>query len=93
MTKKKEKRVTITYSDEKFHNIVAAYAKEHKLSQGEVIEVLIESVHDEHFLIEALIEKRKSKVGSRTSIRSIIERTKGLPSEERKKAIKEAVEK
>lgn len=86
----KEKRVTIAYSDVSYHERIAALAKEYKVSQGEVIEVLLDTVHDEHFLIEGLIKKREDKVGARTSIRAIIQRTKGMPGEQRKQALKQA---
>jgi TusA-related sulfurtransferase len=72
-----EKRVTVVFTDKSFYERIKDYAKEHTLSQGEVIEVLLDTVYDEHFLVEGLIQKRKAKVAGRTSIRSIIERTKG----------------
>lgn len=86
----KEKRVTIAYSDVSYHERIAALAKEYKLSQGEVIEVLLDTVYDNFTFTEALILKREKKVGSRTSIRAIIQRTKGMPGEQRKQALEKA---
>lgn len=86
----KEHRVTITFPNKDRFDQIAAYAKKHKLTQGEVIEVLLETVYDEHFLLEGLDKRREQKVASRTSVRSIIQRTKGLGAEVRKAQLKKA---
>lgn len=92
-TAPEEKRVTIVFTDKSFYERIRDYAKEHTLTQGEVIEVLLDTVYDEHFLVEGLLQKRKAKIAGRTSIRSIIQRTKGMPTEQRQNLLKGAVSK
>ncbi len=76
MSNENEKRVTITLSDPHYHKLLNRWAKDHKLTQGEVIEVMLDNVLDEHKLEHAMDERRKSKVAGRTSIRAMIERQK-----------------
>lgn len=87
-----EHRVTITFPNKDRFDKIAAYAKQHLLTQGEVIEVLLDTVYDEHFLLEGLDKRREQKVAARTSIRSIIQRTKGKPAE-RQSLLKKAADK
>lgn len=87
---KQEKRVTVTYTDVSYHERISELAREHKISQGEVIEVLLDGVHDIDHLFNELSAKRTAKVAGRTSIRAIIQRTKGMNADQRSQALKGA---
>jgi len=82
-----EKRITITFTDESYHRMLARWSKDHQLTQGEVIEVMLDNVRDEHFMEEAMDERRKQKVAGRTSIRAMIQKTKGMTPEERQRVM------
>ena len=72
MSKEDESRFTITLS--KAHRAkLAAKAKQFHISQGEVIEVMLDA--DDGVALDDLFRaKRIEKVNGRTSIRSVIER-------------------
>lgn len=84
MSKDNEKRATITFTDEKYLGRIAEWAKAHKLTQGEVIEVLLDNVYDVDEMAVRMDERREAKVAGRTSIRAMIQKTKGMSPEERK---------
>lgn len=87
MSKDNEKRVTITFTDESYTGKLAAWAKAHKLTQGEVIEVFLDDCIDCDKMAEFMDRKREQKVAGRTSVRAIIQRTKGMTPEERKQVM------
>lgn len=74
MSKEAEKRTTITFTNEAAHLRLAALARKNKLTQGEVVEVLMDNIYDADVMIEHFAARRRQKVGARTSIRAVIER-------------------
>ena len=72
MTDKAESRFTITLSNDHRADL-AARAKKYRISQGEVIEVMLDAPPGAD--LDALFRaKRVEKVNGRTSIRATIER-------------------
>lgn len=67
-------RKTITFTSAAALSRLSALAKKHKLTQGEVIEVLMSEIHDVDVMAQRMDERRAEKVAGRTSIRSMIER-------------------
>lgn len=82
-----EKRITLTFTDAKYRDKLAAWAKEHKLTQGEVIEVFLDDCIDCDKMAEYMDIKRKEKVAGRTSVRAMIQKTKGMTPEQRKQVM------
>jgi uncharacterized membrane protein len=89
MSKDSEKRATITFTDEKYLGKIAEWAKAHKLTQGEVIEVLLDNVYDVDEMAVRMDERREAKIAGRTSIRAMIQKTKGMSPDERKQLMEQ----
>lgn len=80
-TNKAVKRTAIVL-DPAIQDRVAALSKEHKLNQGLVIEVMLDMLQDKPEFVQALKEKRESKVNSRTGKTAILKRLSKLTAEE-----------
>lgn len=76
MSNDKELRKTVTFTSKRHLQELCAWAKDHKLTQGEVIEVLLDNVYDIDLMKRFMNERREEKVAGRTSIRAIIQRQK-----------------
>lgn len=87
MSETNEKRITITFTDVKYHEKLNEWAKAHKLTQGEVIEVFLDDCIDCDKMAEYMDKKREEKVAGRTSIRAMIQKTKGMTPEQRKQVL------
>ena len=66
-------RYTVKFTDEVYKERLKVLAKRFKISQGEAIEVMLDMLGDDTL---AFAKKRESKVEARTSIRSIIQRSR-----------------
>ena len=87
MSTDNEKRITITFTDVTYREKLAKWAKDHKLTQGEVIEVFLDDCIDCDKMAEFMDRKREQKVAGRTSIRAMIQKTKGMTPEQRKQVM------
>jgi hypothetical protein len=61
---------------------VADLAKNHKLNQGQVIEVMLDMLTDKPDFIEALKSKREQKVSSRTGKTAILKKLSKLSADQ-----------
>lgn len=61
---------------------IAALAKEHKLSQSEIIEVMVEAIKDVPDMTERFTKRRESKVGGRSGKTAILKKLSKLSAEE-----------
>lgn len=61
---------------------VAVIAKEHKLTQGQVILTMLEMLTDKPEFIQALKAKREQKVNSRTGKTALLKKLSKLSAEE-----------
>lgn len=68
-------RYTVKFTDEVYKKRLAALAKEFKISQGEVIEVMLDA-YSGGSIEKDLRLKREAKLAGRTSIRAMIQRAK-----------------
>ena len=88
-----EPKRTAIVLDASIQDRVAKLAKEHKINQGQVIDVMLDLLGDKPEFIEALKNKREEKVGGRTSKTAILKKLSKLSAdelEELTKALKEA---
>lgn len=75
------KRTAIVLSTQ-IQDRVAKLAKEHKINQGQVIEVMLDLLTDKPEFVEAMKTKRTEKVGGRTSKTSLLKKLSKLSAEE-----------
>ena len=61
---------------------VAALAKEHKLSQSEVVEVMIDAIKTVPDINERFTQKREAKVSGRTGKTAILKKLSKLSADE-----------
>lgn len=77
-----ETKRTAIVLDVTIQDRVAKLAKEHKINQGQVIEVMLDMLGDNPEFIQAMKDKREAKVGGRTSKTSILKKLSKLSAEE-----------
>jgi hypothetical protein len=77
-----EVKRTAIVLDETIQARVAKLAKEHKINQGQVIEVMLDMLADQPEFIVNLKEKREEKVSGRTSKTSLLKKLSKLSAEE-----------
>lgn len=77
-----EPKRTAIVLDTKIQDRVATLAKEHKINQGQVIDVMLDLLGDKPEFVEALKAKRDEKIGGRTSKTSLLKKLSKLSAEE-----------
>lgn len=68
-------RYTVNFSDERYQEVLKSIAKKFQITQGEVIEVFLDTYSETAFGPGFRL-KRTVKINARTSVRAAIERQK-----------------
>lgn len=77
-----EPKRTAIVLDASIQDRVAKLAKEHKINQGQVIDVMLDLLADKPEFLEALKNKREEKVGGRTSKTALLKKLSKLSQDE-----------